>query len=303
MYRSYRCCVSSRVRLLTTAWILVLLAAPSLFADGSLQGLTDATGRTGRTAPPAPAASNSRNHQHLHLANHGHYYDGDDSTSEAELFVLSSMVAAWVLSLPVTVPQAIFGDDQIPGGFVKYPFARAHTGSMLMNPMPGDHVESSHLRIRLDYADNFMAQQKISTHFIFESRNRWGVDASFDYLRESVAVGQHEQLWIGDVNVVWRFAQMENAQMRVGLGMNWQRTSLATENGINFTYGGDFYLSEPQVISADLDWGRLGSAGLFRIRTTYGRQIGRAKVYVGYEYLSIGDFKKNFLITGMSYDF
>ena len=304
MYRLYRCCVNARVRILTTAWILVVFAVPSLFADGSLQGLTAATGRTGGAVAPPPAKSNSLNHQHQHLyLDHDHYYDSDDSRSEAELFIISNMVAAWVLSLPVTVPQAIFGDVDTPGGFIKYPFARAHTGSMMMNPQPGDKVESSHLRIRLDYADNFLAQQKISTHFIFESRNRLGVDASFDYLRESVAVGQHDQLWIGDVNVVWRFAQMENAQMRVGLGMNWQRTSVGAEQGINFTYGGDFYLSEPQVISADLDWGRLGSAGLFRVRTTYGRQIGRAKVYVGYEYLSIGDFKKNFLITGMSFDF
>ena len=300
MYRSYRCCVSSRVRILATAWILVVFAVPSLFADGSLQGLTAATGRA---SPPPPAKSISLNHQNQHL-HHDHYFDdGDDSTGELELFFLSNMVAAWILSLPVTVPQAILGDDQTPGGFIKYPFARAHTGSMMMNPMQGDAVESSHLRIRVDYADNFIAQQKISTHFIFELRNRLGVDASFDYLRESVAVGQHEQLWVGDVNMVWRFAQAENAQMRIGLGMNWQRTFVGTENGINFTYGGDFYLSEPQVISADLDWGRLGSAGLFRIRTTYGRQIARAKVYVGHEYLSIGDFKKNYLITGMSFDF
>ena len=304
MYRLYRCRVSPRVRFLTAAWILVVLAVPSLFADGSLQGLTGSTGRIGRTTPPSPPAySYSRHHQNLHAADHGHYDDDDGSTGEAELFILSTMVAAWVLSLPVTVPQAIFGDDNHPGGFIKYPFARAHTGNMMMNPMQGDPVQSSHLRMRLDYADNFLAQQKISTHFIFESRNRLGVDASFDYLRESVAVGQHEQLWIGDVNVVWRFAQMEKAQMRVGLGMNWQRAVTGTENGINFTYGGDFYLSERQVISADLDWGRLGSAGLFRMRTTYGRQIGRAKVYVGYEYLSIGDFRKNFLITGMSFDF
>jgi hypothetical protein len=276
-----------------------LLAAPSLFADGSLQGLTDATGRIGRAAPPVD--KHHRNDQNVYAAEYDH--DDEDSFVEAELFILSNMVAAWVLSLPVTVPQAIFGDDQSLGGFLKYPFSRAHTGNMMMNPMQGDPVESSHLRIRLDYADNFLAQQKISTHFIFESRNRLGVDASFDYLRESVAVGQHEQLWIGDVNVVWRFAQMERAQMRIGLGMNWQRAVVGTENGINFTYGGDFYLSKPQVLSADLDWGRLGSAGLFRMRTTYGRQIGRAKVYVGYEYLSIGDFKKNFLITGMSFDF
>lgn len=301
MYRLYRCCVNARVRILTTAWILAVITVPNLMADGSLQGLTAATGRTGGAAePPPPAKSNSLNQQHIH---HDHYYDSDDSTMDAELFILSNMIAAWVLSLPVTVPQAIFGDVDTPGGFIKYPFARAHSGSMVMNPQLGDKVESSHLRIRLDYADNFLSQQKISSHLIFESRNRLGVDASFDYLRQSVAVGQHEQLWIGDVNVVWRFAQMENAQMRVGLGMNWQRTSAGAEQGINFTYGGDFYLSEPQVISADLDWGRLGSAGLFRIRTTYGRQIGRAKVYVGYEYLSIGDFKKNFLITGVSFDF
>ena len=299
MYRLFRCCVNARVRILTTAWILVVFVVPSLFADGSLQGLTEATGR----ADPPPGDSNSRHPQKLYLADHDHYYDGEDSTGEAELFILSTWVAKWVLSLPVTVPQAIFGDDHIRGGFIKYPFARAHTGSMIMNPLPGDPVESNHLRIQLDYADNFRAQQKISTHFIFESRNRWGVEASFDYLRESVTVGQHEQLWIGDVNVVWRFAQMEKAQMRVGLGMNWQRAAAGTENGINFTYGGDFYLSEPQVISANLDWGRLGSAGLFRMRTTYGRQIGRAKVYVGHEYLSIGPFKKHFLITGMSFDF
>ena len=299
MYRSYRCCVSLRLRILTTAWILVVFAAPSLFADGSLQGLTDATGRIGRATPP-PDYSDSRDHQNPHLADHDH---GDDSTGEAELFILSTRIATWVLSLPVTVPQVIFGDDYRPGGFIKYPFARAHAGSMRMNPLPGDSVESSHLRIRLDYADNFLAQQKISTHFIFESRNRWGVDGSFDYLRESVAADQHEQLWVGDVNVIWRFAQMDKAQMRVGLGMNWQRAAAGTENGINFTYGGDFYLSEPQIISADLDWGRLGSAGLFRMRSTYGRQIGRAKVYVGHEYLSIGSFKKNFLITGVSFDF
>jgi hypothetical protein len=302
MYRLYRCCVSSRARILTTAWILVVFAMPSLFADGSLQGLTRTTGRIGSVAPPSlPVDNHRRNGQNIYAADH--YYDDEDSSGEAELFILSNMVAAWVLSLPVTVPQAIFGDDHSLGGFIKYPFARAHTGNMMMNPMQGDPVESNHLRIRLDYADNFLAQQKISTHFIFESRNRLGVDASFDYLRESVAVGHHEQLWIGDVNVVWRFAQMERAQMRVGLGMNWQRAAAGTENGINFTYGGDFYLSEPQVLSAVLDWGRLGSAGLFRMRITCGRQIGRAKVYVGYEYLSIGDFKKNFLITGMSFDF
>jgi hypothetical protein len=297
MYRLYRCCVSARVCIPMTAWILVVFAVPNLFADGSLQGLTEATGR----ATPPPDSSDSHSHQNLPLADH--YYDGGNSTGETELFILSAWVATWVLSLPVRVPQAIFGDDYHPGGFIKYPFARAHAGNMIMNPLPGDPIESSHLRIRLDYADNFRAQQKISTHFIFESRNRWGVEGSFDYLRESVAAGQHEQLWVGDVNVVWRFAQMAKAQMRVGLGMNWQRAAAGTENGINFTYGGDFYLSEPQIISADLDWGRLGSTGLFRVRTTYGRQIGRAKVYVGHEYLSIGPFKKNFLITGMSFDF
>jgi len=302
MYWSYGCCVSTRIRILTTACILVVFTVPSLFADGSLQELIAATGRIGKGTASSPPDKNS-NDNHRHLTEHGHYHDGDDSMGESELFFLSNMVAEWVLSLPVTVPRAIFGDKQTPGGFIKYPFAGAHTGNMIMNPMQGDPVANDHLRIRVDYADNFLTQQKISTHLIFESRNRLGVDASFDYLRESVAVGQHDQLWIGDVNVVWRFAQMEKAQMRVGLGMNWQRTFVGTENGINFTYGGDFYLSKPQVISADLDWGRLGSAGLFRIRTTYGRQIGRAQVYVGYEYLSIGDFKKNFLITGMSFDF
>ena len=86
MYRLYRCCVNARVRILTTAWILAVITVPNLMADGSLQGLIAATGRTGGAAePPPPAKNNSLNQQHIH---HDHYYDSDDSTMDAELFIL-----------------------------------------------------------------------------------------------------------------------------------------------------------------------------------------------------------------------
>ncbi len=284
-------------RLRTNAWFILLLTVPSLFGQGTLETIRNPSSRQSSSAPPIPRDF-EEHHNQTPLGTGGETVSIDLETATA-----SSALAAWVLSLPFTVPQMIFEDNGTSGSFVKYPFARAHDGNMVINPLQGERVESSHLRLRLDYGDNFRDQQKISTHFLFESRNRLGVDTSFDYLRERISPGDHDQLWLGDVNLVWRFAQSERAQMRVGLGMNWLCDPVGSQEGINFTYGGDFYLKESRVVSADLDWGRLGRVGLFRFRTTYGRQIGRTKLYLGHEYLSVGDFQHHYFITGLSFDF
>ena len=292
-----RCLILNQSRLRTTAWMLLLTASP-VFGQGSLETIRNPPPRQSSSPPRAPRDLEEHHHHYSQLP-----FGGEATSMDLETATASSILAAWVLSLPFTVPQMIFEDNDTSGAFIKYPFARAHDGNMVINPFPGEGAESSHLRLRLDYGDNFRDQQKISTHFLFESRNRLGVDASFDYLRESISLGDHDQLWMGDVNLIWRFAQSERAQMRVGLGMNWLRDPGGSQEGINFTYGGDFYFKESRVLSADLDWGRLGKVGLFRFRTTYGRQIGRAKLYLGHEYLSVGDFQHHYFITGMSFDF
>jgi hypothetical protein len=123
---------------------------------------------------------------------------------------------------------------------------------------------------------------------LWDTASRWGIDSQFDYLREDRAGAANDQLWLGDANVVYRFAQSPQLQMRTGLGVNWMSDTEGTDLGFNFTYGGDLFIAKPWIVSAEIDWGWLGNAGLFRGRTTLGVHLHRWEFYTGYEYLDVG---------------
>ena len=133
---------------------------------------------------------------------------------------------------------------------------------------------------------------------ILETTSRFGIDASFHYLSERLPEGD-DHLNLGDCNLIYRFAQSSRAEMRVGIGANWLNDSTRTDLGFNFTYGGDFFPCKPWVLSAAIDGGTLGHAGLFRFRTTAGVIFNRFEGYAGYEYLDIGSTQDNFLIGGV----
>ena len=153
--------------------------------------------------------------------------------------------------------------------------------------------------VRADYADEFADLTGVGGQFILETTSRWGFDASYQYLGERLPGGGFDHLSLGDGNVVYRFAQSPRAQMRMGIGVNWLDDATRTDCGFNFTYGGDFFPRKPWVVSAAIDWGTLGHAGLFRFRTTVGVVVNRFETYVGYEYLDIGSTQGNFLIGGV----
>ena len=106
-------------------------------------------------------------------------------------------------------------------------------------------------------------------------------------------------LWLGDFNAIYRFAQSERAQFRAGLELNWLDDPVDTDIGFNFTCGADFFPQKPWILSATLDWGTLGSAELFRFRTSVGLIIHRVEVYSGYEYLDIDNSQINALLAGV----
>ena len=136
-------------------------------------------------------------------------------------------------------------------------------------------------RLLAEYGDNFGRQQKISTRVLLDTRSRVGVDASFDYLREQTGGGEHDQMWLGDVNAVLRFAQSEQAEFRAGVGVAWQADSLGSASGANFTYGGNVFLSKPHMVDFDLDMGRIGEAGLTRFKTGYSLYLNRLASEIG----------------------
>jgi hypothetical protein len=154
-------------------------------------------------------------------------------------------------------------------------------------------------RLHVEYADEFNDVERVGGHLLLETRSRFGLDTETSYLEEKLPGGAQDELWLGDCNVVFRFAQGERAQFRTGLGFNYLDDPLDTNFGFNFTYGADFFPRKPWVVSATIDWGTLGEAELFRARTTGGVVVYGVEVYTGYEYLDIDATQMNGVLGGV----
>ena len=168
-----------------------------------------------------------------------------------------------------------------------------------MNILPAPYAKSWACQVRADYIDNFDALTGLSGQIIFDTTSRWGCQASVHTFCEDLHDDRYDHLTLGDCDLVYRFAQHPRGQMRLGLGANWLTDPTRTDLGFNFYYGGDFFPRKPWVVSAELDWGTLGHAGLFRFRTSAGLLLRSLETYVGYEYSDIGSTQDNFFLTGL----
>ena len=119
------------------------------------------------------------------------------------------------------------------------------------------------------------------------------------FLEEDLPGNRYDELWVGDCNLIFRFAQSPHMQWRTGLGLNWLDDPIGTDFGFNFTYGVDWFPRKPWVVSAELDWGTLGRAELFHFRTTVGAVIHGMEAYTGYEYYDVDRTQINALIGGV----
>jgi len=170
---------------------------------------------------------------------------------------------------------------------------------MMIDPWVPSEPFAYSLRARTEYADDFDSISRIGTRILFDTTTRFGVDSEVNYWRESLAVGQHDDLWTGDANLVFRFAQSEWMQVRTGLGVNWLADEVGTELGFNFTYQGDFFPAQPWIISAEIDLGSLGDETLVHGRVTTGLQWHRAEVFIGYDYYEVDQTELSGFVSGL----
>ncbi|MCE5268449.1 MAG: hypothetical protein LLG00_11240 [Planctomycetaceae bacterium] len=150
-----------------------------------------------------------------------------------------------------------------------------------------------------DYGTIFDNLDAVSGRLVLSTTSRFGVDASAHYFEERLPRNRHDNLWLGDANLVFCFARNEQMQWRTGLGVNWLDDRQQADIGFNFTYGFDWFPAKPWVISAELDWGNLGRSSLFHFRSTVGAIVNRFEVYTGYEYYDFDRFHTNSLIAGV----
>lgn len=276
-------------------------------AQGFLQQLRDEV-RTPRPAEAAPAKPGESAGRHESSDGCSQYSDSAD----AGLTELFAIAAVGVATSPIWIPRKLVGDEDLGAGyFTRYPYQCDFDGLLFLDasedyrqfPWLADEQYNWLWRMRAEYTDDFNGLTRLGGAVLLDTASRFGLDTEFNYRRELTRPGGDDHLWTGDCNLVFRFAQSPKVQMRAGLGFNWLADARDFSTGLNLTYGGDWFVREPWVLSGTIDWGRLGNATLFHGRATVGVQLRRLEIYTGFDHYGVTGVRLNGLIGGLGWTY
>jgi hypothetical protein len=307
--------------------VLFALAGMGLFASAlqaqTLEGIRDAVRDPPPASAPADNPPDSSKHEH-----HGEDPTGENADPDGSLWLLAFYGTAFVVTSPFWAPMAMLDDgykrelqfptypyeDDMPGHMAD-PLVGAidlrhsdedadgeddpNAADSALTLQPARLLRGWSIRVGAEYGNTFADVDRISGNLLFSTASRWGLDSEWHFLRERLPDGSHDQLALGDCNLVFRFAQSPRVEFRTGLGMNWLSDSATTNLGFNFNYAADFFPQKPWVLSTAMDVGRLGYANLFHCRTTVGLLWHFLESYVGYDHYDIGRTSTNSLIAGL----
>ena len=206
-----------------------------------------------------------------------------DNDGIAELAV-AGVIAGAVAASPFFGPRRGVGGAGGERFFHHYPY-QDNSGYMPIFELQDE--KSWAVQVEADYSNNFDRMDSVGGSVLFETTSRFGFELQGHQLQERLPEGASDRLWLGDANLLYRFAQSDWAEFRAGLGINWLDDSQDTNLGFNFTYSADIFPHKPWVLSSTIDAGTLGHAGLFRFRTTAGVVVHGVEAFTGYEYLDI----------------
>ncbi|MCO6045126.1 hypothetical protein NG895_14540 [Aeoliella sp. ICT_H6.2] len=279
--------------------LLVCSATTGVVRGEELQQLREGvhTPNSPASSSPAPSSGGSRD-----------TYDPADAVLDdllednpASEFLLGGIFM--VAAAPYWAPYALLNDPdhQRFGGYTDAYAEGGYKDSELFWRST-DFVSSA--RAQLEYGTNFDDMQTVGSRLQIDlALWRLSLDSSWNNYYEDIPSGTDE-LALGDLNLVFRFAQNDYMQWRSGLGINWL-SDTRSEVGFNFTYGFDILPVEPWIWSTDFDLGKLGHARLLRARTTLGVHLGKhcrdGELYTGFEYVDIEDAQIPQMLFGFRY--
>ncbi len=309
---------------LATAALFVAQFPMGVSADEALSNIREDV-RSTASASPTPASAprdepRKDRKRRRRTSDDGPYFDDFPAFFTFGLLVGMGTVAA--VTSPYWGPRAILDDSyDVDGYFAGFPYADNRDGNLVFSRVTCDcgallddsvtehapycawHYGSSKTfsgRFTAEWAEQPGDMSRVGGRLQLNTTSRFGLDTQMDWLREPGTGPVNDELWLGDCNVVFRFAQSERAQFYSGVGFNWLDDPINTDFGFNFTYGADFFPAKPWVVSSSIDWGTLGRAEQFRFRTTAGLMINRVEVFAGYEYLDIDRTQLNTYVGGVA---
>ncbi|MGE0606281.1 MAG: hypothetical protein AB7O62_04075 [Pirellulales bacterium] len=236
---------------------------------------------SGSNAPKKPRGSSSS------------YCDGSDDASDT-----IGWICLYTVASPFLVPRALLQDEGGEAFFPRFPFD-GHRGHLAVESPERDHVKLWGLRLSGEYASNLSDVERLTGKALLSMPFRLGIDTQWNYLHEQLPTGRTDDLWTGDFNLVYRFAQADWAEFRAGAGLNWFADRMGDRYGFNFTYGWDLTCLRPFIWSTEFDIGSLGDALLFHGRTTIGVEYRHVELFVGYDYTSYESAHLHGLISGL----
>lgn len=264
-------------------WLpLLILSVGSLAVaqDGKLDSIRQDV-RAPRSDPPSSSNSTT-------------YSIGSDDPDISAFF---AELGFYIVISPFVVPPAALGDHfEYPSTFVAYPYAEGWNGLLQIGmerpkindvvPFTWDHMMS--FRMSVEEGHDYNNTNRLGVTFLVDTMTRFGIGGTVNFYEESNASPRPDRLAIGDVNLLYRFAQSERTQFRSGLGARFMNDTRQTDWGVNFVYGFDYFPKPPWTIGMQFEFGTLGNAWVYQATSRVGLVWKFSEIYAGYDYLHIG---------------
>jgi hypothetical protein len=239
-------------------------------------------------------------------SSHHHHHDDDDDEGPfdelgAAILGPPLLMAGIVATVPFWGSGAAIGDShELTGYFPEHPYEdHEFPGYMSIEPNIPEYHWFYGGHVQAEYGDSFDSLSGIGGRLVLDSSMRLGFDTELQYRREDLGFQLHDDLWTGDANITYRIAQHPQFIMRTGLGVNWLSDQFGTDYGINFTYGAEWFIYDPLVVTAGIDWGRVGQSEIFHLRTEVGMTIEQFEPFVGFDHYSIGGVGIQEVVVGL----
>src|SRR5262249_12452675 len=181
-------------------------------------------------------------------------WDDDDDDSVFAVLVGEAFKGLCWLSAEALfgLPKAALKDNDEQGYFLTRPYAHGMPvpGFMWLRQsdleeMPAFKVRTWSGQLFVEESNDFHGINRVNADLRLDSLSRFGVQAAWSYVTERFDRGGHDEAWLGDANVTYRFAQSETCQFHAGLGFRWLADRCDNDFGFHLLYGPPFFPPQP----------------------------------------------------------